>query len=416
MRLFALFLIVTILFLDCTTRTKIVTVPPKKRSPLSSGNMVLVEAPYSGIIARDDSSRKSLLHAIERSLDYLNRISPGRKFAYGSTAYTAKEVALSMNLFKRLLNRYRNEREFVEKLEEYFHLFESPFNEKNKVLFTGYYEPIFKGSLKRTKEYSVPVYGPPKDLIALDLGRFRSSLRQRTIIARYDRRGGVVPYYSRREIMFEKALAGRGFEIAWMRDPVDLFFLQIQGSGMLELTNGDRVKLSYNGSNGRGYSSIGKLLVDRGKMELEDVSMKSIRKYLADHPGERDEILSHNESYTFLKLEKKREAPRGNINVPLTPLRSIASDAFVFPKAALGYIETEVPGFDEKWNVAEMKPFSRFVLNQDTGGAIRGAGRVDLFWGNGKSAETAAGAMRSFGKVYFLIAKKDILAQPGRLQ
>ena len=410
MRLAGLVLIIPILLLNCTTNTRIITLPPLKRSPLSSENMLLVDVPYQEIIVRDDFSKKSLLNSIEQSLLYLDKIPPESKFSYGSKTYTAAEVISSMKLFTYLLNTYSDKAVFIEKLEEYFHLFESPSNDANRVLFTGYYEPIFKGSLTKTKEYIVPVYGMPDDLIMLNLGKFRKSLRQRTIIARLHK-GKVVPYYSRKEIMFDKVIAGRNLEIAWMRDPVDLFFLQIQGSGILELPDGNRVQLSYSGSNGREYSSIGKLLLDRGKMKLEEISMGSIRKYLADHPAERDKILSHNKSYTFLRMEKKKGAPRGSINVPLTPLRSIASDAFLFPKAALGFIRTEVPKFDEHWNVTQSRSISRFVLNQDTGGAIRGPGRIDLFWGNGKLAEKSAGVMRSYGRVYFLIAKKDILAE-----
>ena len=319
-----------------------------------------------------------------------------------------------MNLFKYLLRSYQSDQQFINKLEDYFFLFESVSNENNGVLFTGYYEPIFKGNLKQTKEFNIPVYGRPDDLMILRLGNFRRSLKERTIIARLEK-NNVVPYYTRKEIMHEKVLRGRKLEIAWMKDPLDLFFLQIQGSGILELPDGSRVKLSYNGANGRNYSSIGKLLLENGKMALKEISMDGIRRYLVNHPEERDQTLYHNASYTFLKLEDKTEAPRGNINVPLTPSRSIASDAFIFPKAALGFIKTEVPIFDAEWKIVEMKPISRFVVNQDTGGAIRGPGRVDLFWGNGKRAEKSAGMMRSFGKVYFLIAKKNVLAEIVRM-
>ena len=409
-KLFILVTTVAVLSNSCIPSAKVVSVPAKKSSPHSSDNMLLVDVRYRNIIERDDFSKKSLFDAIGQSLLYLERIPPTTKFAYGSDIYTAREVIASMALFKRLLNTYPKRKRFIEKLERYFHLFASSANREKGVLFTGYYEPIFKGSLTRTEEFYVPVYGLPDDLITLNLGKFRESLKERTAIVRIDK-GKIVPYYSRKEIMQDRVIASRNLEIAWMRDPVDLFFLQIQGSGMLELPNGVRVKLSYAGANGRRYSSIGKLLLDRKKMELEEISMASIRKYLSDHPKERDDILFHNKSYTFLKLERKTEAPRGNINTPLTPLRSIASDPFVFPKGALGYIQTEVPRFDENGNMTGRQPISRFVLNQDTGGAIRGPGRVDLFWGNGALAEKSAGTMRSYGAIYFLIAKKEILAK-----
>ena len=138
--------------------------------------------------------------------------------------------------------------------------------------------------------------------------------------------------------------------------------------------------------------------------------MASIRQYLENHPLELKEILYHNESYTFLQTKEDEIGPRGNINVPLTAKRSVATDTFAFPKAALGYIITEVP--DVSGNLQKpKKPIFRFILNQDTGGAIRGSDRVDLFWGNGDIAEKSAGSMRSYGKIFFLIARKDVLTQ-----
>ena len=139
--------------------------------------------------------------------------------------------------------------------------------------------------------------------------------------------------------------------------------------------------------------------------------MMSIRDYIQNHPAARDKILFHNKSYTFFKISDQTGNPRGNINVPLTRQRSIATDTNIFPKAGLAYIITELPVFDEIRNSVSMKPFSRFVLNQDTGGAIKGPGRVDLFWGNGKLAEKSAGTMRSFGKLFFLVAKKNVIAR-----
>ncbi len=138
--------------------------------------------------------------------------------------------------------------------------------------------------------------------------------------------------------------------------------------------------------------------------------MGSIRRYIAENPKEKDEILFHNSSYTFFELNVDPNGPRGNINVELTPSRSIATDTSVYPKAGLAYIVSELPDFDEDWKLTPSKPCHRFVVNQDTGGAIRGPGRVDLFWGNGKRAEESAGHMRSFGKLFFVIAKKSALS------
>ncbi|PCI27188.1 MAG: transglycosylase [SAR324 cluster bacterium] len=374
----------------------------------SSEQMVLVDQPFTDFFKGDDLSEKTLHDAIGQSLVYLNRIPASRTFNYGKLKYTAEELILSFKLFQELLAQSNDKEQFIRQLEEKFYLFQSASNPGDQVLYTGYYEPIFQGSLTPSAEYNVAVYRKPSDLEVLQLGEFRKSLKNRTIVFR-NQAGQVVPYFSRRQIMADKILAERNLEIAWMKDPVDLFFLQVQGSGILALPDGRRIKLSYNGANGHNYSSIGKLLLDEGKMELEEISMGSIRQYMVDHPQERDRILYHNQSYTFFGLGEAGKAPRGNINVPLTPLRSVATDASIFPKSGLAYIVTEVPIFDSQGQANGKKAISRFVLNQDTGGAIKGTGRVDLFWGNGEIAEKSAGSLRSFGRIYFLVAKKVAL-------
>ncbi len=374
----------------------------------SSSSMILVDQPYSTFLQGDDLSRKSLQSAISQSLVYLKRIPAHRTFRYGKLEYSAKEVIVSFRLFRQILEANKGYEQLISDLEQQFLVFKSSANSDQRVLFTGYYEPIFKGSLSRTSEYSIPVYSLPDDLLVLKLGGFRNSLQHRTIVYRNED-SRIVPYYSRREIMELNALEGKNLEIAWMRSPVDLFFLQVQGSGILVLPSGKKIRLSYNGSNGRNYSSIGKMLVDDAKMTLEEVSMDSIRRYIAEHPNELKSILYHNESYTFFNIGAVYEEPRGNINVPLTPNRSIATDTMAFPKAGLAYISSELPVFDKFWNPVGTKPFVRFVVNQDTGGAIKGPGRVDLFWGNGKRAEKSAGKMRSMGRLYFFVAKKEVL-------
>lgn len=379
------------------------------KSPLSSPSMIYVDYPFEKIFKGDDLSRQSLLSAVESSILYFGKINPNTSFKYGSLRYSAREVLISLNLFKSYLYRNLAYSELIEEMEENFLVFQSASNFDKNVMFTGYYEPIFKGSLKKIRGYNVPVYDKPKDLEVLDLGRFRTTLKNRTIVYRETKRGPM-PYYSRREIMGENALKGKGYEIAWFKNPVDLFFLQVQGSGIMVLPDGGKMKLSYNGSNGRKYSSIGKFIIDNGWMKLEDVSMGSIRDFMDRHPEKRDQILFHNESYVFFKLGTHVSGPKGNINVPLTGRRSVATDAQIFPKGALAYIITDVPSFDRNYIYDNEKPISRFVMNQDTGGAIKGTGRVDLFWGNGITAEKSAGRMRSHGKIYFIIAKKDVLA------
>lgn len=375
----------------------------------SSDSMSLVRRPFDRVIIEDDLSSDSLREAIVQSLVYLNRIPSDQVFRYGSIEYSAAEIIDSCLLFQSLISQELDSETLAEELEKRFYLFESTANRDNQVLFTGYFEPIYPGSLVPDPEYPVPVYSLPDDLNVLELDDFRDSLRNRTIVYRLED-NRILPYYSRQEIMAQNALAGRGLEIAWMKSPVDLLFLQIQGSGILELPSKEKVKLAYAGANGHNYSSIGALLIDEGKMILEDVSMESIREYLDTHEEERDRIIYHNKSYVFFTFGDYDGHPRGSINVPLTPLRSIATDLNLFPKAAIGFIKTEVPTFDPlDWRFLGTKKIARFIVNQDTGGAIKGTGRTDLFWGNGKLAEKSAGKMRGLGKLYFIVAKKDHL-------
>jgi membrane-bound lytic murein transglycosylase A len=214
-----------------------------------------------------------------------------------------------------------------------------------------------------------------------------------------------VPYFTRHEIDTLGRLKGKGHEIAWVKDPVDLFFLHIQGSGLLRLEDGRLLHLNYAASNGRPYTSIGKILLDLGKIREEELSMQRLRRYLFDHPEEREDLLARNERYIFFRIA--RDGAIGSLGVPLTPGRSIATDSRLFPKGALAFIVTQRPILDDAGNLVGWQPVSRFVLNQDTGAAIRGSGRVDLFFGNGPEAGAAAGHMRSTGRIYFLLKKKE---------
>lgn len=376
----------------------------------SSAYMRLVAKPFRYYLTGDDLTVESLKKAISSSLQYYYKIDPDTEFCFGRMTYTSTDMIDSLHLFQQIIDSKNEYEAMIKKLESNFYLFESTANlEEPGVLFTGYYEPIFEGSLTKTDEYTVPVYTIPEDLLVLYLGEFRDSLKDRTIVYRVED-NTVLPYYTRREIMEEGVLNGKESVIAWMKDPVDLFFMQIQGSGVLKLPDGELIKLSYRGSNGHRYSSIGKLLVDEGIMALEDVSMQSLRKYLKDHPESRDRILYHNKSYTFFEIERTVEGPRGNIGVPLTPHRSIAVDSNIFPKGALSYVVSEIPVFKNSWQDKETERIARFTLIQDTGGAIKGPGRADLFWGSGILSEKSAGKMRSFGKLYFLAAKPEALA------
>jgi len=273
-----------------------------------------------------------------------------------------------------------------------------------EVLYTGYYEPNLRGSLSSNGEYRFPIYARPSDLLTVDLSLFNEKYAGQKIIGRVAGQT-VVPYYDRNEIDAEGALDGKADVLVWVDDPVDVFFLQIQGSGKVYLDSGEVLNIHYHTSNGRPYRSIGTLLIENKQISVDEMSMQKIRQFLNNHPDKMTAVFNYNPSYVFFKVEP--DGPLGNINVKLTPGRSIALDRRIFPAAALAFIETEKPVVDSSGRIESWQRFSRFALNQDTGGAIRGPGRADLFFGNGPYAEIAAGHLKHAGKLYFLVLKPE---------
>jgi membrane-bound lytic murein transglycosylase A len=351
----------------------------------------------------DDMDMASLARAIERDLEYLNRINPDRIFQYGPDSFTCRQVKESQEAFLALIRKNPDTKTLNRQIEKNFRVYRAAGRVgNNSVLFTGYFEPLYQGSLQPDSVYRYPLYKKPDDLITIDLSPFRDEFKGRRIVARIEGKK-VLPYFSKHQIDVEKALEGRGLEVAWLKDPLDVTFLHIQGSGRLKLPDGSTVPVGYRASNGRPYRSIGRYLIDNGYMNRDEVSMQSIRKFLKSHPDTMQEVLNHNPSYVFFDILKR--GPLGNINVPLTPGRSIALDARLFPKGALCFISCEKPVVGSRGNITGWKGFSRFTLNQDTGGAIKGAGRADIFWGNGMYARVAAGHLKHDGLLYVLIKK-----------
>jgi len=356
----------------------------------------------------DDLDRESLHMALRRSVSYLEKLPPDRIVGEQPRRFTAGEVLDSLLAFEKSFDNWDCRECWMRDFSNRFDLIPSSVDSRlETVLFTGYYQPVIEGSLAPTPEYAYPIYRMPADLIVTERVNLQPSQTSEKMIGRLQREE-FVPYYSRREIDELGSLRGRGYEIAWVKNPIDLFFLHIQGSGILQLEDGRRLLIGYAGANGRPYRSIGRLLIDRGKIPQEEMSMQRLRQYLLDYPEERNEIFSYNESYVFFRFLE--EGPLGNLEVPLTPGRSIATDARLFPKGALAFIFTERPVLDAAGQLVGWQPFSRFVLNQDTGGAIRGPQRADLYFGTGFEAEAGAGYMNRPGKLYFLSLKNPSAA------
>lgn len=263
-------------------------------------------------------------------------------------------------------------------------------------MITGYYEPLLHGSRTRTRRYRYPIYAAPPDLLTIDLSSVYPDLNHKRLRGRIEGHR-VVPYYARADIDTNPALL-KGLEIAWVDDPIDLFFLHIQGSGQVELQNGERVRVGYADQNGRPFRSLGRLLIDRGEIRPEHASMQGIKEWARQHPRRLQKYLDANPSYVFFReLPRDLPGPIGALSVPLTPERSIAVDPRVIPLGVPVYLATTWPNTSE--------PLQRLMVAQDTGGAINGAVRADFFWGFGDAAGRQAGRMRQDGEMWVLLPR-----------
>ena len=259
-------------------------------------------------------------------------------------------------------------------------------------MVTGYYEPIIDGSRAPSAQFRFPIYGVPQDLVVVDLGNVVPETRGLRLRGRLDGRR-LVPYYTRGEI----DARGDAFPapiIAWGGDPVELFFLQIQGSGQVQLETGERIRIGYADQNGHPYRSLGRYLVERGEMLLEQASMQGIKAWAQANPQKLQDALGQNPSYVFFRELPTPEGPIGALNVPLQAGYSLAVDRRFVPLGAPVYLETTYPLSEER--------LERMMTAQDTGGAIRGVIRADFFWGTGAEAGALAGRMRQQGRMWLM--------------
>jgi len=266
------------------------------------------------------------------------------------------------------------------------------------ILLTGYYEPLLNASEHPQPEYPYPVYSVPDDLLTVDLGRFHPRWQGQSMVYRIDDHR-IEPYHNRADIDLKGALRGRNLEIAWVNDPVDLFFLHIQGSGRLRYQDGNTRHVLYAGRNGLQYVALGRVLADRGYLEPEEVTMQSIRKFLDENPQQVDYLLALNPSYIFFNLAD--QGPRGSIGQILTPFVSVAGDPSYIPWGSVMILDAVLPEYQGVANFV-----SGPVLVQDTGGAIRGR-HLDLFCGFGQRSEFLAGKMKDRANVYLMVIKND---------
>lgn len=266
----------------------------------------------------------------------------------------------------------------------------------NTGMITGYYEPVIKGSRIKTDKFRFPLYTRPDDLITVELASLFPELANKRV------RGRVVgtkliPYYNRGEIETENSpLQGR--EFVWVDDQIDLFFLQIQGSGMVHLDNGEKMHVGYADQNGQAYQSIGRLLIEKGDLTADKASMQGIKDWARSNPNRLRELLNANPSYVFFReLPPGLPGPIGALGAPILSERVVAIDPRFVPLGAPIFLSTNLPNSN--------KPLNRLMMAQDTGGAIKGGVRADFFWGAGDAAGKSAGSMKQQGKIWVLLPK-----------
>lgn len=264
-------------------------------------------------------------------------------------------------------------------------------------LITGYYEPLLLGSRKRSTRFAYPLYAPPDDMLDVDMSELYPQFRGNIVRARLQGKR-VVPYFNRAEIDAGLAPALPGRELFWVENPVELFFLQIQGSGRIQLEDGTYAKVGYAEQNGHPYASIGRRLIDMGELLPEQASMQGIKNWAEKNPEKLAVLLGHNPSYIFFhELPDSLSGPLGALGVPLTNEYSIAVDRRTIPLGVPVFLATTQPNSTE--------PLNRLVFAQDTGGAIKGAVRADFFWGFGELAGYQAGRMKQSGRMWVLFPK-----------
>lgn len=267
-------------------------------------------------------------------------------------------------------------------------------------LITGYYQPLLKGSRQKSARYPYPIYSRPDDLITVELADVYPELANKRVRGRLIE-NRLIPYYNRAEIG-QQPSSLQGKELLWVDDVIDLFFLQVQGSGIVQLENGERVPVGYADQNGHGYQSIGRLLVERGELTLDKASMQGIKDWARNNLDKLGELLNSNPSYVFFReLPTGLPGPIGALGVPILAERTVAIDPKHIPLGAPLFLSTTYPN--------SQKPFKRLMMAQDTGGAIKGGVRADFYWGAGPEAGRKAGAMKQRGKIWVLLPKGFIV-------
>ena len=366
---------------------------PDYNKPLPDGWPALIQVKPSDIPPlRGDwpTVQRELLPALDRSIAWTRKEYAAQFFPI--EGITQERALASLVRFREILTGANDATELELALEREFDVYKSAGwnGQGDGVLFTAYCTPILEGRLTRTEGFDHPLYALPDDLVKGPDGQI---LGQRVAES-------VMPYPSRKAIEAGGLLEGRELELVWLRDPLDAFIAHVNGSAFIDLPGGQRIAFGYAGSNGAEYTSLGRELVKAGELSDREVSLPRIRAWAKENARKLQQYLYRNDRYVF--FTQIEGAPRGSLNVEVSGGRTLATDKSLFPRGALVLVDTTLP--DER---GKPQTFRRLMLDQDTGGAIRTAGRADIYLGIGHEAERRAGRMQSEGQMYYLFLKPE---------
>ncbi len=355
---------------------------PAEAAELKVAQAVVLRANPLTLDITDDlleSDRPNLLQAIANSIQYIQTPSADKRYPVAGISRNLMERSLVR--FHRLVQVSRTAKDLQQAVNREFDLYQSVGRDGNGTMqFTGYYEAVYKASRKRTGEFQYPLYRLPPDF-----DQWRS------------------PHPTR--AMLEGSQQMSGLEIAWLSDRFQAFLVHVQGSARLELPDGDLLTVGYAGKTDQPYRSVGAEIVRDGKMRLEDVTLQTLIEYFKNNPQDLVTYLNRNPSFVFFRETNGRPAT-GSLGLPVTVERSIATDKKIFPAGGIAIVRTEIPFENPITGKLELRSIQRFVLDQDTGGAIRGAGRADIFMGTGDRAKQRAGLIKGDGELYYLVLKR----------
>jgi membrane-bound lytic murein transglycosylase A len=382
------------------------------RAPLKSRSEAL--RPGSAPSVSDDLGRADFVAALEEHAAFLSLKTADSTLRFGKKEIAAVDYARALQWIVALSAKTPDDKEFFEAIEKNFEFHDVYGGDRwGEILLTSYFEPELEGALKPSDRFSEPLLQRPEDLVEVASSKYEErltdvgSLRGRLWRDPARKRDILIPFYSRAEIL-NGALKGRGLEVCWV-DPIDAFFMHIQGSGSIVLPDETRLRLGYSDQNGHTYHSIGKFLLQA--IPLEKMSLYAIESHLRSlSPAEARTIMNKNPSFIF--FEKLDSAPKTSLGNSVFPGRTLATDTRYFPKGALAFLKFKKPVFQtpEDKEPSAWEEAKRFVIDQDTGGAIRGGARADLFWGSGAEAKRHAGFVKDPAVLQYLVPKDSVLA------